>query len=166
MLRMFKIAPGDFVEPKGSHQSLSHRKNKKGARSGPFLFGGERGIRTLDTLLTYTHFPGVRLQPLGHLSSVLLLTGKFKKITQPMDFWRRKIKPVRYRKQIDRSLKVFLDMPADLFHSGFAHQLPELLAGNMNQLSVVTGFEKDLGLFKQMFIDQGFDAVGFACGWD
>ena len=30
--------------------------------------GGERGIRTLDTLLTYTHFPGVRLKPLGHLS--------------------------------------------------------------------------------------------------
>ena len=30
--------------------------------------GGEEGIRTLDTLLTYTHFPGVRLQPLGHLS--------------------------------------------------------------------------------------------------
>ena len=33
-----------------------------------FDFGGERGIRTLDTLLTYTHFPGVRLKPLGHLS--------------------------------------------------------------------------------------------------
>ena len=30
--------------------------------------GGERGIRTLDTLLTYTHFPGVLLKPLGHLS--------------------------------------------------------------------------------------------------
>ena len=30
--------------------------------------GGESGIRTHDTLLTYTHFPGVRLRPLGHLS--------------------------------------------------------------------------------------------------
>ena len=29
--------------------------------------GGERGVRTLDTL-PYTHFPGVRLRPLGHLS--------------------------------------------------------------------------------------------------
>ncbi len=28
----------------------------------------EEGIRTLDTLLVYTHFPGVRLRPLGHLS--------------------------------------------------------------------------------------------------
>ena len=28
----------------------------------------EEGIRTLDTLLAYTHFPGVLLQPLGHLS--------------------------------------------------------------------------------------------------
>ncbi len=41
--------------------------NKK-APGGAFLFiGGERGIRTLDTL-PYTHFPGVLLQPLGHLS--------------------------------------------------------------------------------------------------
>ncbi len=30
--------------------------------------GGEGGIRTLDTGLPYTHFPGVLLQPLGHLS--------------------------------------------------------------------------------------------------
>src|SRR6185312_7269514 len=28
-----------------------------------------RGIRTLERLLTVTHFPGVRLQPLGHLST-------------------------------------------------------------------------------------------------
>ena len=35
----------------------------------PFgLNGGERGIRTLETLLTLTHFPGVLLQPLGHLT--------------------------------------------------------------------------------------------------
>ena len=32
------------------------------------LCGREEGIRTLDTLLTYTRFPGVRLQPLIHLS--------------------------------------------------------------------------------------------------
>lgn len=31
--------------------------------------GGEGGIRTLDRLLTYTHFPGVLLKPLGHLSA-------------------------------------------------------------------------------------------------
>ncbi len=29
--------------------------------------GGERGSRTLDTL-RYTHFPGVLLRPLGHLT--------------------------------------------------------------------------------------------------
>ncbi len=33
-----------------------------------FYVSREEGIRTLDTLLTYTHFPGVLLQPLGHLS--------------------------------------------------------------------------------------------------
>ena len=34
-------------------------------------FGGERGIRTLDTLLTYTDVPGLRIQPLCHLSKLL-----------------------------------------------------------------------------------------------
>ncbi len=33
-----------------------------------FCFRREEGIRTLDTLLVHTHFPGVRLRPLGHLS--------------------------------------------------------------------------------------------------
>src|SRR5688572_3717290 len=31
--------------------------------------GGESGIRTHGTLLTYTRFPSVRLKPLGHLSA-------------------------------------------------------------------------------------------------
>ncbi len=39
-------------------------------------YGGEGGIRTPDTL-PYTHFPGVLLQPLGHLTilSFPLLSG-------------------------------------------------------------------------------------------
>ena len=32
------------------------------------MSGGEGGIRTLDGLSTHTHFPGVLLRPLGHLS--------------------------------------------------------------------------------------------------
>ena len=35
-------------------------------------FRGESGIRTRGTLLEYTHFPGVLLKPLGHLSSACL----------------------------------------------------------------------------------------------
>gem|GEM_PF-6509780 len=38
----------------------------------------EEGIRTLDTLLAYTHFPGVRLRPLGHLSFSFRPIGAFK----------------------------------------------------------------------------------------
>ena len=39
-------------------------------RSGSHLeYGGEGGIRTPDTL-PYTHFPGVLLQPLGHLTKL------------------------------------------------------------------------------------------------
>lgn len=37
------------------------------------ILGGQRGIRTPDTLLTYTRFPGVRLQPLGHPSKFINL---------------------------------------------------------------------------------------------
>ncbi len=43
-------------------------------------YGGERGIRTPDTL-PYTHFPGVLLQPLGHLTILYRqpagLTGRY-----------------------------------------------------------------------------------------
>src|SRR5487761_544338 len=34
------------------------------------VFGGERGIRTLEGLLTLTPLAGVRLRPLGHLSDL------------------------------------------------------------------------------------------------
>ena len=36
---------------------------------GTFCTRREEGIRTLDTLLTHTRFPSVRLKPLGHLSN-------------------------------------------------------------------------------------------------
>jgi hypothetical protein len=37
------------------------------SRGFKHFYGGEGGIRTLDTL-PYTRFPGVRLRPLGHLT--------------------------------------------------------------------------------------------------
>ena len=72
-LRSCRIAPGDAVEP--SDRVRTPRVYIKAAsikkpgrlRSG-FNNGGERGIRTLDTLSTYTPLAGVRLQPLGQLS--------------------------------------------------------------------------------------------------
>ena len=63
-----------------SRTSLDHkpiRARKRGAtlgeiksphKAGCFVYGGEGGIRTLDTLLTYTPLAGERLQPLGHFS--------------------------------------------------------------------------------------------------
>lgn len=41
-------------------KNIQHSENK--------LESGERGIRTLGTLLRYTRFPGVPVQPLLHLS--------------------------------------------------------------------------------------------------
>ncbi len=53
----------------GSHPPVENIKEKSPyLRTGSHLeYGGEGGIRTPDTL-PYTHFPGVLLQPLGHLT--------------------------------------------------------------------------------------------------
>ena len=56
---------------------VQHAKKKPVLAYELFLkYGGEGGIRTPDTL-PYTHFPGVLLQPLGHLTilSFPLLPG-------------------------------------------------------------------------------------------
>ena len=44
------------------------RKKKEKGKSRLSGNGGEDGIRTHDTLLTYTPLAGERLRPLGHLS--------------------------------------------------------------------------------------------------
>ena|GEM_PF-2378373 len=44
-----------------------------------FLACGEKGIRTLETLSAFTHFPGVRLRPLGHLSQLKFERVKLQK---------------------------------------------------------------------------------------
>ncbi len=51
----------------GAHRKSSIKKKPKQLNCLGLSFGGEGGIRTLDTL-PYTHFPGVLLQPLGHLT--------------------------------------------------------------------------------------------------
>ena len=57
-----------FVEPDGSHPVLAAQMKTPPLRGRLHLNGGEGGIRTLDTLLTYTPLAGERLQPLGHFS--------------------------------------------------------------------------------------------------
>ena len=47
---------------------MFRREWDKLGKLGISKIGGEGGIRTLDTLLTYTHFPGVRFQPLTHFT--------------------------------------------------------------------------------------------------
>jgi hypothetical protein len=65
------------VEPRSRVLTLPrlHFRHKKARFERAFLseYGGEGGIRTLDTL-PYTHFPGVLLQPLGHLTILLSVT--------------------------------------------------------------------------------------------
>jgi hypothetical protein len=52
--------------------SILHKKTPSIKYLG-LIYGGERGIRTLDTLLTYTPLAGARLQPLGQLSKFYLI---------------------------------------------------------------------------------------------
>ena len=53
----------------GCQEVLMNQKSPYSAMAiGALMIGGERGIRTLDTLLTYTPLAGARLQPLGHFS--------------------------------------------------------------------------------------------------
>lgn len=63
-------------------------------------FCGEGGIRTRDTLLRYTHFPGVLLRPLGHFS----LTDPLRRTRASGDQTCRKVrkflKTKKYRRRI------------------------------------------------------------------
>ncbi len=67
-----RLQPG---EPKASNQVHPARRTKAKSpsrgRAFCFQYGGEGGIRTPDTL-PYTHFPGVLLQPLGHLTTLFV----------------------------------------------------------------------------------------------
>ena len=60
----------NFVEAVEIHGTSISKKKKKPAENQRVskYRSGETGIRTRDTLLTYTRFPGVPLQPLEHLS--------------------------------------------------------------------------------------------------
>ena len=57
-----------FISGNSTKQAWRIPEMKNAPSGALVLLGGEGGIRTRDRLLTYTHFPGVLLQPLGHLS--------------------------------------------------------------------------------------------------
>ena len=59
-----------FSAPSALQASLKPEVQKKPHSKGmqPFFRCGEIGIRTRDTILSYTRFPGVPLKPLEHLS--------------------------------------------------------------------------------------------------
>ena len=52
------------------NESPEQSEKEKAMRFIAFLWSGERGIRTPETLLGFTRFPGGPVQPLLHLSSV------------------------------------------------------------------------------------------------
>ena len=74
-------ACGARLEPKGPHRASLQRIYQR-PRAGPLIYGGERGIRTLDGLLTHTPLAGARLQPLGHLSRKQIVQLLFPAVDQ------------------------------------------------------------------------------------
>ena len=83
-----------------------------------FFCGGERGIRTLGTVLAFTRFPIVRLrpaQPSLHLLDFYIISQKYKKSSLFLkffllfiDFFQKIIKKVKniFKKGIDISLSL------------------------------------------------------------
>src|SRR5690606_5888431 len=64
----FTFQPGLLRKPEGGIDSPLRGSPLRGAQQNARPALPTAAGRTLDTLLTYTHFPGVLLQPLGHLS--------------------------------------------------------------------------------------------------
>ena len=62
----------------GFSTELSLGENEKGCRGGQPVGGGVREIRTPESLLTITRFPGVPLQPLEHHSICACALGNAK----------------------------------------------------------------------------------------
>ena len=65
--RIFFTCQPSLKPPSGMARMAREKNSLRKRRLFWFLVGGERGIRTLDTL-RYTRFPGVPVQPLLHLS--------------------------------------------------------------------------------------------------
>ncbi len=70
--RRVRAFPFALTENEGNAQGSEFFINPLSSNIECGLHGGEGGIRTLDTLFTYTHFPGVLFQPLRHLSTEIL----------------------------------------------------------------------------------------------
>ena len=65
-IRSRRICPN----PKGFEYLSRFAITQAGVNTPGLGNGGEGGIRTLGAFLTHTHFPGVLLKPLGHLSGI------------------------------------------------------------------------------------------------
>ncbi len=65
------------------------------------LMSGERGIRTLGTVSQYTRFPGVPVQPLLHLSSIV--------------YWLPKNEGCKLIKKCEKKTVLFTNFPSQTF---------------------------------------------------
>ena len=77
-----------FSSTKGKRPERPSGGGEKKAPMGPFSFGGEGGIRTLDTGLSpYNALAGRHLRPLGHLSALICRTQVLSSVCYPHHPW-------------------------------------------------------------------------------
>ena len=121
--------------------------------------GGERGIRTLDTL-PYTRFPIVRLQPLGHLSfesRVIFVTGKNKALSRSPVYKKADIHQRDIRKKLSVRMRFFVRHLKNSAHWQGIRNTDQKLSGNQR-----TGH---IALIQPFFIfsRQGIRFVSYFC---
>lgn len=100
---------------------------------------GETGIRTPDTLLTYTRFPGVPLQPLEHLSFCFVVQNyclSFKKHNECGDFLFSSDKN-RLNVNSKHSLYIFIGLAGNFLFSN-AYTLCQFLKNIKNVCTLVS----------------------------
>ena len=136
--------------------------NDEGRRSG-----GAGGIRTLDTVLPYTHFPGVRLRPLGHRSACPGLAsvgkaahlglagaaGKRRRLRRP----RRGPNPVPMTRTI--GLPPSADEIEAIARAALA-RLPEQFAAHLDDVVLLVEDFADGALLLELGIEDPFDLTG------
>jgi hypothetical protein len=74
--------------PRQTGRFSRQRPKLRALSNYPATTGGQRGIRTLEGLLTLTPLAGVRLRPLGHLS-VLRTCRRKRKLIRRLRAWSR-----------------------------------------------------------------------------
>jgi predicted Zn-dependent protease with MMP-like domain len=126
---------------------------------GGHVIGGAGGIRTLDTVLPYTHFPGERLRPLGHRSAIRWKGAHVGKEAQSGNLAGARLQPL-----CRLPMRRFGNPPSADEMEAIARRaldsLPEPFAGHLREVVLLIEDFADEETLSAMGIDEPFDLTG------